>query len=168
VDIRYEVVLLGQLALRWTEHYRDKQASPSAYQAGSPLCLDYNAVLEAVLVHTRNLLEFLMLANDPGTRSAVQFAPGWDPDEVKARQGLLYGDICGFLSHIAVRRPNPPPPWAVLDVADTVLQEYEAFLGSATQGKVELLREGAAIARSEIASARGIEASLARSARHTP
>lgn len=167
-DIRYEAALVGQLAARWTELYRDKQASPSAYEPGSPLGLDYNSCLESALVHARNLLEFLMLAKDPDTRSAVQFAPDWDPDVVKARQGPLYGDLCGFLSHIAVRRPNPPMSWDVIDVADIVVQEYEAFLSRATQGNVKLLREGAAIARSEIARARGIAGGLSTPVKHTP
>lgn len=168
-DIRYEVALVDQLAARWTEHFRDKQASPAAYEPGTPLCMDYNSCLESTLVHARNLLEFLMLAKNPDTRSAVQFvAPGWDPDAVKARRGPLYGDLCGFLSHIAVRRPNPPPSWAVIDVADTIVQEYEAFLSSATQGKVKFLLEGAVIARSEIARARVIVAALGSPATHTP
>jgi hypothetical protein len=41
-DIRYEVALVGQLAARWTEHYRDEQESPSLYDPGVPLCMDYN------------------------------------------------------------------------------------------------------------------------------
>jgi hypothetical protein len=94
-------------------------------------------------VHARNVLEFLMLAKDPDTRSAVQFAPAWDPDLVKVRHGTLYGDLCGFLSHIAVRRPHPPTAWPVIDVADAIVREYEAFVSNATQGKVALLREGA-------------------------
>lgn len=163
-DIRYEVALLGQLAARWIEHYRDRQESPTEYEAGLPLCIDYNAVLEATLVHARNVLEFLMLANNSDTRSAVQFAPGWDPDLVKERQGALYGDLCGCLSHIAIRRPNPPPNWAVLDIAESVLQEFEAFLPSATCGDVSVLRDGADIARSEIQRARGI----APTAQHKP
>jgi hypothetical protein len=147
-DIRYEVALVGQLAARWTETFRDKKIAPGDYEPGTAMCMDYNSCLESTLVHARNVLEFLMLAKDPGTRSAVQFAPGWDPDAVKARHGQLYGDLCGFLSHIAVRRPSPPPEWAVVDVADLIVQEYEAFLRSVTQGNARFLNEGAAIARS--------------------
>lgn len=167
-DIRYEVALLGQLVARWTEHYRDRNALPSHYEPGTPLCLDYTSCLESTFLHARNVLEFLMLARNPNTRSAVQFASGWDPDAVKARRGTLYGDICGLLSHIATRRPTRPVAWPLIDVADTVLREFEAFLADVTQGDAAILRDGAVIARSEIDRALAIAGTLGSPAEHRP
>ena len=119
----------------------------------------------------RNVLEFPMKAKDPCTRSAVQFAPGWDPDAAKKRRGPLYGDICGFLSHIAVRRPelpDPPTSRQLVDLATTIVTEYETFLLEVTQGNATMLGEGAAVARKAIAQARAMEATLNVPLEHTP
>jgi hypothetical protein len=159
-DIRYEVALLGQQTERLTEHYRDKAVNSSAYAPGTPLCMDYNALLEAVLGHARCVIEFLMDGNNANERRAVQFAPGWNPKAAAKTLGTLYGEVCAALSHIAVKRPHPPADWAMIDVADTVLREYEAFLPNVSQGDARMLTEGATIARASIARARTIEASL--------
>jgi hypothetical protein len=157
------------MAARWMEHYSERSSRPADYEPGRPACLDYTAALESTLLHARNVLEFLMLARDPETRSAVQFADAWDPKPVRERLGSLYADICGHLSHLAVRRPETPPKWALLAVVDSVLTEFEKLLDAAGQGDLVLLHEGAAIARRELSRAQEMAASIGQpDAEHEP
>lgn len=146
-DIRYEIVLLGQLSARWAHHWVGSKETPGAYQPGSPNRLDYTAVLESTLLHARNLLEFLITGNDPTARAAVQFAPDWNPKAAPDELRATYGKLCEHLAHIGVKRQLTEASWNVIEISTSILAEFDRFIESATAGDLELLREGASTAR---------------------
>jgi hypothetical protein len=115
-------VLTGSLASRWAEHFVDSFNHPSDYREGQPRCLDFTAVFEGLLMHVRNVVEFLTKGNDPNHRCAVQFAPTWDTKAAMARWTKDVGLLNEHLSHISVKRTAATTQWSPVGLAERVVE----------------------------------------------
>jgi hypothetical protein len=74
-----------------------------------------NAFLEAMLLHARCLLEFVIDSSDGTNIRARDFVEDFRlPESERAQAGRLYNGICTHLSHLSWARTEPPSepgPW---------------------------------------------------------
>lgn len=155
-EIRYEVVLLGQFALRWAD--RQLLVANGAPRAPDDT-LDYTAVLEALLLHARGVTEFLTDGSRGDTRSAVSFASTWNLQaECKTLKPTIYR-LNKELAHLDVNRSAQT--WDPVAIADEVVGRFEAFLKKLDQPcDSKMLIGGTTISRSAITRAQNSQTSL--------
>lgn len=121
--MRYELIELVNLAA-WQHGAWDVEVS--AKQTFG------NAMLESGLVHTRNLLEFLLNVDNNGTYIvANDFAESWTPSD-KESLGRDYGRISANLTHLSKKRATMvhKETWNLHDLAQRIVNEFDNLANS--------------------------------------
>ena len=118
---------------------------------------DAGAFFEALLVHVRNLIEFLVLgpvkhenALTPAdfglTSHNYDAARGRFADAVHEDVEDTYSMICTYVAHLSKARDWNPPYWPLQPLVDALVDELERFVAAAEARGRELPLTRAAIA----------------------
>lgn len=91
-----------------------------------------NALIESMLLHVRNLTEFLVKEPRVSDMARTDFgtSPVWTPEPPDAAARLIdaWDPINKHLSHLTWERISPSPTeWAYMDIARDVVAVFEAW-----------------------------------------